>query len=172
MVDIFLKLWSTLSRNWNVFSCFITMSSFNRQVGYILVFQIHKNNATILIRYFNDIFYWIPLIFAVLDRIFFSKLIWHQVYIDWIRRFDSRAIILWQCHFQNVSLFPRKQAWSSWNLLQNQCWQKHNCPHFEKEDSVTARHSLRNFVALNSNCFKPACGGKVAHFETDTASEK
>ena len=40
-------------------------------LGYI--FQIHKKNATILIRYFNDIFDWIPLIFAVLDRIFFSK---------------------------------------------------------------------------------------------------
>ena len=25
---------------------------------------------------------------------------------------------------------------------------------------MKARHSLRNFVALNSNCFKPACGGK------------
>ena len=24
---------------------------------------------------------------------------------------------------------------------------------------------------INSNCFKPACGGKVAHFENDTASE-
>ena len=24
----------------------------------------------------------------------------------------------------------------------------------------------------NSRCFKPACGGKVAHFENDTASEK
>ena len=59
MVDIFLKLWSTVSRNWNIFSCFITMSSFNRQVGYILVFQIHKKNATILIRYFNDIFDWL-----------------------------------------------------------------------------------------------------------------
>ena len=25
---------------------------------------------------------------------------------------------------------------------------------------------------INSNCLKPACGGKVAHFENDTASEK
>ena len=24
---------------------------------------------------------------------------------------------------------------------------------------------------INSNCFKPACGGKVAHFENDTATE-
>ena len=43
---------------------------------------------------------------------------------------------------------------------------------------MKARHSLRNFVALNSNCFKPACrcgggggGGVVEHFENDTASE-
>ena len=30
---------------------------------------------------------------------------------------------------------------------------------------MKAKHSLRNFVALNSNCFKPACGGKVAHLK-------
>ena len=51
--------------------------------------------------------------------------------------FDYRASILRQYHFQNVPLFPRKQAWSSWNLFQNQLyWQKHNCPHFEKEDNM------------------------------------
>ena len=36
-----------------------------------------------------------------------------------------------------MPLFPRKQAWSSWNLFQNQlCWQKNNCSHFEKEDNM------------------------------------
>ena len=60
----------------------------------------------------------------------------------WIRRFDSRAIFPRQCHFQNVLLFPRKQAWSSGNFssdgvpLNQLCWQKHNCPHFEKEDNM------------------------------------
>ena len=84
-------------------------------------------STTFLIEYHWFLLYWIEYLLQV---------IWHQVHIDWIRRFDSRAIILWQCHFQNVPLFPRKQAWSSWNLFQNQCWQKHNCPHFEKEDSM------------------------------------
>ena len=32
-----------------------------------------KKNAMILIRNFNDVIDWMPLIFAVLDRIFFSK---------------------------------------------------------------------------------------------------
>ena len=60
----------------------------------------------------------------------------HQVCI---RRFDSRAIFLRQCHFQNVLLSPRKQVWNSGNFSSDGvplCWQKHNCPHFEKEDNI------------------------------------
>ena len=34
------------------------------------------------------------------------QVIWHQVHQVWIRRFDSSAIFLRQCHFQNVLLFP------------------------------------------------------------------
>ena len=47
-----------------------------------------------------------------------------------------RAIFLRQCHFQNVLLFPRKQAWSSVNISSDGVplsWQKHNCPHFERK---------------------------------------
>ena len=78
-----------------------------------------------------------------------SQVIWHQVHQVWIRRFDSRAIFLRKCHFQNVLLPPpppRKQAWSSGNLIffpltaphwiNQLCWQEHNCPHFEKEDNM------------------------------------
>ena len=68
--------------------------------------------------------YWI-------DNFFPSKLTSSSSNLD-IRRFDSRAIFLRQCRFQNVLLFPRKQTWSSrnfpsdgvpWNQL---CWQTHN----------------------------------------------
>ena len=42
------------------------------------------------------------------------QVIWHQVHQVWIKRFDSRAIFLRQCHFQNVLLLrPAKQASSS-----------------------------------------------------------
>ena len=39
-----------------------------------------KNNATILIRNFNDILDWMLLIFTVSDRISFFQVIWHQVH--------------------------------------------------------------------------------------------
>ena len=76
-----------------------------------------KKNATILIRYFNEILDWIPFIFCCIGYNILFQVIWYQVHQVWIRRFDSRAIFLRQCHFQNVLLFPRKQAWNSWNLF-------------------------------------------------------
>ena len=62
---------------------------------------------------------------------------WHQVHKVWIMRFDSRASILRQCYFQNVLLFPasRLEAVGIYFICRL-CWQKHNCPHFEKEDNM------------------------------------
>ena len=37
---------------------------------------------------------------------------------------------------------------------------------------MKARHSLRNFVALNSNCFKPTCRGKKKHILKMTLPQK
>ena len=44
------------------------------------------------------------------------------------------SVIFKMCYF-----FPRKKACSSWNFSCDGvplCWQKHNCPHFEKEDNM------------------------------------
>ena len=51
-------------------------------------------STTFLIECHWCLLYWI---------FFYIQVIWHQV---WIRRFDSRAIFLRQCHFQNVLLSP------------------------------------------------------------------
>ena len=38
--------------------------------------------------------------------------------------------------------------------------------------SSFSKYTMGRRQMKNSNCFKPACGGKVAYFENDTASEK
>ena len=85
-------------------------------------------STTFLIEFHWFLLYWIEYYFQV---------IWHQVHKVWIRRFDSRAIILRQCHFQMCYFSPANRLeavgiYFIWRL----CWQKHNCPHFEKEDNM------------------------------------
>ena len=52
---------------------------------------------------------------------------WHQVHQVWIRRFDSRAIFLRQCRFQNVLLFPPQAGLKQrdfFNLTASHCVDK------------------------------------------------
>ena len=43
---------------------------------------------------------------------------------------------------------------------------------FQSEGNYAFVNTMGRRQMKNSRCFKPACGGKVAHFENDTASEK
>ena len=179
-----------------------------------------KQNATTLIRNFIDILDWMPLIFTVLDRIILFQVIWHQVHQVWIRRFDSRAIFFKAVSFSKRATFPPTSRLEAAGIFSSDgvplCWQKHNCPHFEKEDNMNeteafitqlcgtiigivpqscVMHSSVSFILSSilkwgQLCFLstqliqwdavrwkiPAAssllaGGKVAHFENDTASE-
>ena len=94
--------------------------------------------------------------------------------LRWIRRFDSRAIFLRQCHCNNVLLFPRKQLEFSATNLRNEFLGFIHIVFLFKVRAIMLLSTFNESPSdeINSNCFKPAYGGKVAHFENDTASEK
>ena len=133
--------------NYNIFKSEIIWET-NLHWNGIQYFQLYrsytgwpKKNATTFIPNFNDILDWMPLIcYCIRENIRF-QIIWHQVHQVWIMRFDYRAIFLRQCHFQNVLLFPRACRLEAAGFFFSSdgiplCWQKHNCPHFEKEDNM------------------------------------
>ena len=94
-----------------------------------------------------SIFDWIP----CSGQNILLKVIWHQV---WIRRFDSRAIFLRQCHFQNVLLFFRPKAVSKQQELS--VWRRPMVLALKRKTTwMKPRHSLRNFVearAMDFHC--------------------
>ena len=124
---------------------------------------------------------------------------WSSFGNNWITASEDGTIRLWVGILQALSFF------SSDSVPLNQlCWQKHNCPHFEKEDNMneTGAFSMQlcgtipmidSATKLRNECldfirvvflfkvhngtpsdgkFQLLAGGKVAHFENDTASEK
>ena len=94
--------------------------------------------------------------------------VFHKV---WIRRFDSRqwflgllfwgSVIFKMCYFSPAS---RLEAVGIYFTIS--CVDKSIIALTLKRKTIwmKAGHSLRNFVALNSNCFKPACWGKSSTF--------
>ena len=100
------------------------------------------------------------LFFCCIGYSIIFQVIWHQVHQVWVRRFDSRANFRRQCHFQNVLLFPPQAG-----LKQLEFISSDGVP-LNVDKSIIAltlkrktiwmkpKHSLRNSVALNSNCLR------------------
>ena len=124
-----------------------------------------KKNATILIRYFNDILDWIPFLLYWIEYFFPSNLIRSSQSMDkafWFQGCYSEAV-----SFSKCATFPLQAGLKQLEFISSDgCVDKSIIALTLKRKTIwmKARHSLRNFVALNSNCFKPACGGKSSTF--------
>ena len=140
--------------------------------------------------------------FCCIEKNILSQVIWHQVHQVWIRRFDSRAIFLRQCRFQNVLLFPPQSGLKQREFFHLTASHWISCVDKSiialtlkrKTTWMKPRHSLRNFAALSkvraimlfstqwdavrwkknpaASSLLAGGGGGVAHFKHDTSSEK
>ena len=73
------------------------------------------------------------------------------------------------CYFSPASRLEAVGIYFIWRRL-IECWQKHNCPHFEKEDNMNETEAF--ITQICGTKFQLLAGGKVAHYDNDTASEK
>ena len=86
----------------------------------------------------------------------------------WFYGYFSEAVLFSKC-----ATFPPA---SSWNLVPQSCVMNASLSFILSSFSKWGREGNCAFVTtadseINSNCFKPVCGGKAAHFENDTATE-